>query len=90
MMPHMKKMKEPTPAMAKHYRDLFSRNQSKWIRRSKLEPNHIDSGFNLGDQTFQLVGTVNSSDVLIKNVETNDHFMVDIDYVTDAILGKEE
>ncbi len=88
MMPNMKRVKEPTPAMSKYYRDLYNRNQSKWIRRSKLEPTHIDSGFNFEDETFQLVGSISSTEVLIKNVETNDHFTINIDYVTEAILGE--
>lgn len=85
----MKKIKEPTKSMAKYYADLFYRNQSKWIRRSKLEPEHINSGFNFGQKTYQLIGSVNSNEVLIKDVETNEHFMVNIDDVTDAILGVE-
>jgi hypothetical protein len=73
--------------MSKYYKDLFIRNQSKWIRRSKLEPTHIDSEFFLDGEKYFLRGSVNSNQVLIESEATNDFMMVNIDLVTDSILG---
>lgn len=85
--PH-KKMKAPTDSMSKYYKDLFTRNQSKWIRRSKLEPHHIDSEFMLEDCKFFLRGSVNSTQVLIQSDTENEFMMVSIDLVSEAILGE--
>jgi hypothetical protein len=84
-----KKIKQPTSSMSKYYKDLFIRNQSKWIRRSKLEPSHIDSEFLLEGSKYFLRGSVNSNQVLIESVETAEFMMVNIDLVTDSILGGE-
>ena len=84
--PH-KIFKEPTASMSKYYKDLFIRNQSKWIRRSKLEPSHVDQEFTLDGEKFYLRGSVNPTQVLIES-ESNKQFMtVNIDLVTQSILG---
>ena len=41
-----REIKEPTESMSDYYGDLFKRNQSKWMRRSKLEPTHLEIEFN--------------------------------------------
>ena len=84
--PH-KIFKEPTAAMSKYYKDLYIRNQSKWIRRSKLEPTHIDSEFILDGEKFYLRGSVNPTQVLIESETTKEFMLVNIDLVTDSILG---
>ena len=84
--PH-KIFKEPTASMSKYYKDLFIRNQSKWIRRSKLEPSHVDQEFTLDGEKFYLRGSVNPTQVIIES-ESNKQFMtVNIDLVTQSILG---
>lgn len=85
--PH-KIFKEPTVAMSKYYKDLYIRNQSKWIRRSKLEPSHIDSEFILDGEKFYLRGSVNPTQVLIESDTTKQFMMVNIDLVTESILGE--
>lgn len=84
--PH-KIFKEPTAAMSKYYKDLFIRNQSKWIRRSKLEPSHVDQEFTLDGEKFYLRGSVNPTQVLIESESSKQFMTVNIDLVTQSILG---
>lgn len=85
----MKKIKEPTDSLQKHYGDLFKRNQNKWMRRSKLEEKHLGSKFILEGEEYQLMGSVDSTQVLIKKIEDKTFYMVHIDIVTKIILEVE-
>lgn len=85
-----REIKPPTSGMLDYYSKLFKRNQSKWIRRSKLEPDHLGSEFMLGDQKAVLVGSMNSEEVVISTMDENKFFVAHIDDVTKEILGKIE
>ena len=52
-----------------------------------MEPTHIDSEFILDGQKFYLRGSVNPTQVLIESETTKQFMMVNIDLVTDSILG---
>lgn len=83
----MKKIKEPTDSLKEYYKNLFSRNQNKWMRRSKLEESHIGSLFILEDSEYELLGAMDSLQVIIRNTSDNSYYMTHIDEVTKSILN---
>lgn len=84
----MKKIKEPTDSLKEYYKNLFKRNQNKWMRRSKLEESHIGSLFILEGEQYELLGAIDTSQVLVKSSD-NSFYMAHIDDVTKSILGVE-
>jgi hypothetical protein len=82
----MKKIKSPEDSLRKYYENLFKRNQNKWMRRSKLEEHHLGSKFILGEDEFELIGAVDSTQVLIKKTSDETYYMNHIDEVTKIIL----
>jgi hypothetical protein len=82
-----RKIKAPHDTMEKYYRDVFNRNQSKWIRRSKMEPKHLGCEFELEGAKYLLIGSATTTEVVVKNIETSEFFMLNIDPVTAAVLG---
>lgn len=84
-----KKIKPPHDSMEKYYQNLFNRNQIKWIRRSKMEQSHLGSEFVLEGLKYSLIGSVSSTEVVVKNIESGEFFMVHIDPVSAAVLGAE-
>jgi hypothetical protein len=86
---NFKKIKPPHDTMEKYYQNLFNRNQSKWIRRSKMEQSHLGSEFDLEGTKYSLIGSVSGTEVVVKNLESGEFFMVHIDPVSAAVLGKE-
>lgn len=81
-----RQIKEPTKSMGDYYGKMFSRNQSKWIRRSKLEPDHLGCEFSLEGEKAKLIGTLNPEDVIVQLIESNEFWVVHIDDVTPLIL----
>jgi hypothetical protein len=82
-----RKIKEPTESMRKYYGDLFIRNQSKWIRRSKLEASHLGTNFEFEGENVNLMGSMTSEEVILQLIESNEYLVVHIDDVTREILG---
>jgi hypothetical protein len=82
-----KKIKEPTDYMRNHYRNLFLRNQSKWIRRSKLETSHLGIAFVFEGNDAILIGSVTSEEVLLHLTESDEYMITHIDEVSRTILG---
>lgn len=82
----IRRIKEPTDSMMKHYEGLFLRNQSKWMRRSKLEQSHLGEEFIFDGSNHKLLGSSSSNDVVIVNLETQEYFIAHIDDVTACIL----
>jgi hypothetical protein len=85
----MKKIKEPTESLKKYYSNLFKRNQNKWMRRSKLEEGHLGSKFYLEGEEYELLGAIDSLQILIKNTSDETFYMAHIDVATKSILGIE-
>lgn len=83
-----REIKEPTKGMLDFYSNLFKRNQSKWIRRSKLEPSHLGIEFDFNDEKAIIIGSMNSEDVVLHLIESNKYLVTHIDGVTQEILGK--
>jgi hypothetical protein len=82
-----REIKEPTESMSNYYGGLFKRNQSKWIRRSKLEPTHLEIEFNFEGTPAKIIGSMNSEEVILHLIESNKYIVTHIDGVTQEILG---
>ena len=83
-----REIKEPTESMSDYYGDLFKRNQSKWMRRSKLEPVHLGIEFNFEGTPAKIIGSMNSEEVILHLIESNKYVVTHIDGVTQEILGQ--
>ena len=86
---NFKKIKPPHDSMEKYYQTMFNRNQSKWMRRSKMEPSHLGIEFDLEGSKYSLIGSATSTEVVIKKIETGEFFMTNIDPVSASVLGTE-
>jgi hypothetical protein len=81
-----KKITPQSGEMQKYYANMFRRNQTKFMRRSLLEPSHVDSEFVIEGQNYQLIGAGNPTEMVVKNLEDGTFYMVHSDIVTAAIL----
>jgi len=81
-----KEIKKPSDSMMDHYRQQFIRNQNKWMRRSKLTPEHLDAEFKLEKKKYQLRGSFDPTQFIIEENGSGKFFMVDSDRVDKAIL----
>jgi hypothetical protein len=83
-----KKITTQSEEMQKYYANMFTRNQTKFMRRSLLEPSHVGSEFIIDGQNYQLIGAGNPTEMVVKNLEDGTFHMVHSDIVTSAILNK--
>lgn len=83
-----KKITTQSEEMQKYYANMFTRNQTKFMRRSLLEPSHVGSEFTIDGQHYQLVGAGNPTEMVVKNMGDGTFHMVHSDIVTSAILNK--
>ena len=81
-----KKITPQSEQMQKYYADMFKRNQTKFMRRSLLEPSHVNSEFFIDGQHYQLIGAGNPTEMVVKNLEDGTFYMVHSDIVSAAIL----
>lgn len=81
-----KKITTQSDQMQKYYADMFRRNQTKFMRRSLLEPSHVNSEFIIDGNPFQLIGAGNPTEMVVKNLNDGTFFMIHSDIVTAAIL----
>ena len=82
-----RKIKEPTDSMKEYYEKLYLRNQSKWMRRSKLEQSHLGSEFVFLKESHKLLGSSSSTEVVLENLVNGEYYIVHIDDVTSIILN---
>ena len=54
-----------------------------------MESSHLGCEFVLEGSTYSLIGSATSTEVVVKNLETSEFFMINIDPVSAAVLGKE-
>lgn len=78
----------PSKEMKKHYGDLYKRNQMKFIRRSVLEMDHLGSEFEHTGKRYKLIGTLNSMEMVVENLNDQTFHIVDSVVVTNLVLGK--
>ena len=83
-----KKITTQSEEMQKYYANMFTRNQTKFMRRSLLEPSHVGSEFIIDGQNYQLIGAGNPTEMVVKKLDDGTFHMVHSDIVTSAILNK--
>lgn len=81
-----KKITTQSDQMQKYYADMFRRNQTKFMRRSLLEPSHVNSEFTIDGNPFQLIGAGSPTEMVAKNLTDGTFYMIHSDIVTAAIL----
>ena len=72
----MKELVAPSPGVLDSYKELYKRNQTKWMRRSKLEVEHLDKEVDIEGSTYILEGSIDSSMMIIRNKETGKFYRV--------------
>ena len=83
-----KSMREPSDSLKEHYSKMYERNQTKFIRRSKLEMEHLGHEFVHEEKTLKLIGSIDSILMLVVDVNENKYYRIHSDLVTDGILNK--
>ena len=81
-----KKINPPSGSMREHYASMFKRNQMKFMRRSRLTPEHIGSEFVYEGSPYKLIGTGTPVEMIIENLEDGSCYMVHCDLITKLIL----
>jgi len=79
-----KQVVEPSEGVMDSYRKLFNRNQSKWMRRSKLEISDLGKEFLWEDQKYILEGSIDSLNMIVKECESGKYYRVHCDVVSSA------
>ena len=77
----------PSESLKEYYAKLYRRNQTKFIRRSKLELEHLGSEFEYGGNTYKIIGSMDSILMVIMNVNDNKYYKVHSDIPTNRILN---
>lgn len=80
----LKEVIEPSEGVMTSYKKLYKRNQSKWMRRSKLEVSDLDKEFGWDGKNYILEGAIDSLNMIVKETESNKYYRVHIDLVTHA------
>lgn len=79
---------EPSDTLKEHYAKLYKRNQTKFIRRSKLEIEHLGQEFEHDGKTLKLIGSIDSILMVVVDVNENKYYRIHTDIVTEGILNK--
>jgi hypothetical protein len=79
-----KQVVEPSEGVMESYRKLFNRNQSKWMRRSKLEISDLGKDFIWEDKTYILEGSIDAINMIVRESESNKYYRVHTDLVSAA------
>lgn len=79
-----KQVIEPSEGVMESYRKLFNRNQSKWMRRSKLEISDLGKNFIWEDKTYTVEGAIDAMYMIVKETESNKYYRVHSDLVSAA------
>jgi hypothetical protein len=81
-----KHIRKPEQTMLEYYKTLFARNQSKWIRKSMLEPKDLGSVFEHEGEEFELIGSVSPKEFIIKSNADDKHYIVLNQFVDQYLL----
>lgn len=84
----LKSMKEPSADLIKYYRSLYERNQTKFMRRSQLEVEHLESEFEFDEKKLTLIGSIDAILMLVKD-ENGKYYMLDSSPISQILLKKD-
>jgi hypothetical protein len=79
--------KAPSKEMLKYYADLYERNQTKWIRRSSLEAEHLGSEFQFEGKDLKLMGTIDPVLMLVKDSDDK-YYRMNCNTISEIVTGK--
>lgn len=79
--------KAPSQEMLKHYEALYERNQTKWIRRSSLESEHLGSEFQFEGKSLKLMGTIDPILMLVKDSDDK-YYKMNCNAISEIVIGK--
>jgi hypothetical protein len=79
--------KAPSKEMLKYYADLYERNQTKWIRRSSLEVEHLGSEFQFEGKDLKLMGTIDPVLMLVKDSDDK-YYRMNCNTISEIVIGK--
>lgn len=78
-------IKSPSKEMIEYYRSLYERNQSKFIRRSQLEPEHLGVKFTHEEKEFELIGSIDEKLMLVRD-SSDKYYRLSSSIITKIIL----
>jgi hypothetical protein len=81
------KVKEPSKELLSYYSKLYQRNQSKWVKRSSLEPSHLGSEFEFEGKNLKLEGSVDSVLMIVSDSEGN-YYRMHCNQISEIVTGK--
>jgi len=84
----IREVKKPSDSMLSYYSNLFKRNQSKWMRRSKMESSHLGTSFIMEGNEYTLIGTVDSKNNMLIKSSDDRYFFVHSDILDSIILSE--
>lgn len=79
-----KQVMQPSNSLMESYKKLFNRNQSKWMRRSKLEISDLGKDFIWEDKNYTLEGAIDAMNMIVREIESDKYYRVHIDLVSEA------
>lgn len=83
----IREVNKPSESMLKYYSDLFKRNQRKWMRRSKIESEHLGTSFVFEGTEYVLLGTVDTKNTMLIRSSDDRYFFVHSDVIDQIILS---
>ena len=81
------KVKAPGKELLAYYSKLYQRNQSKWVKRSSLEPNHLGAEFVFEGKNLKLEGSVDAVLMLVSDSEGN-YYRMHCNTISEIVTGK--
>lgn len=85
-----RKIKPPFKSTLEYYEQYYKRNQSKFMRRSKLEISHLGEQFEFDGKTLKLIGAADPKLMVVVDINDDQHYFLHSDVVTEKILNKEQ
>jgi hypothetical protein len=80
-------VKAPTEGLLEYYQKLYTRNQTKFIRRASLEASHLGTEFEFDGKKLTLMGSVDALLMLVKDSEDK-YYRMNCNLISEIIVGK--
>ena len=80
-------VREPSKELIDFYEKLYHRNQSKFIRRSSLEPSHLGTEFEYDGKKLTLLGSVDALLMIVKD-EEDKYYRLHCNLISQIVVGK--
>jgi hypothetical protein len=77
----VKEVVKPSDGVMESYKKLFKRNQTKWMRRSKMEVSHLGQEFTFDEKIYILEGSIDSQTMIAMEKETGKYYRLHCDLI---------